>query len=197
MLLKTQENILWKSIWIPQYMPELNWRLIYYDILMIKFRPLGVFQDLSKAFYTISQALAWFRVYLTGRKQFAIIKTPQVNNTGDGMWSSAGLGIRTFIMHYIYQWFSKCPAILQMCTVCRWHHVILLLHDLATAVRNITTDLENWFKNNKLSLNIAKTNFMLFSKKHPKLTDGTINLSLANETINKVHSTKFIGMVIN
>ena len=43
----------------------------------------------------------------------------------------------------------------------------------------------------KLSLNIAKTNFMLFSKKHPKPTDYTINLSLANETINKVTSTHF------
>ena len=61
--------------------------------------------------------------------------------------------------------------------------------DLATAVRNITTDLENlteWFKSNKLSFNIAKTSFMLFSKKHPKLNDDTINLSLANETINKL-----------
>ena len=60
------------------------------------------------------------------------------------------------------------------------------------------TDLENlteWFKSNKLSLNIAKTNFMLFSKKHPKPNDDTINLSLANETINRVTSTKFLGMI--
>ena len=72
--------------------------------------------------------------------------------------------------------------------------------DLATAVRNITTDLENlteWFKSNKLSLNIAKTNLMLFSKKQPKPNDDTINLSLANETINKATSTKFLGMMID
>ena len=43
----------------------------------------------------------------------------------------------------------------------------------------------------------SKTNFMLFSKKHPKPTDDTINLRLANETINKVTSTKFLGMMIN
>ena len=38
---------------------------------------------------------------------------------------------------------------------------------------------------------------MLFSKKHPKPNDDTINLSLANETINKVTSTKFLGMMID
>ena len=44
---------------------------------------------------------------------------------------------------------------------------------------------------------MAKSNFLLFSKKHPKPNDDAINLSLANETINKVNSTKFIGMMID
>ena len=38
---------------------------------------------------------------------------------------------------------------------------------------------------------------MLFSKKYPKPIDDTINLSLANEPINKVTSTQFLGMMID
>ena len=38
---------------------------------------------------------------------------------------------------------------------------------------------------------------MLFSKKHPNPIDDTINLSLANQTINKVTSTKYLGMMID
>ena len=68
-----------------------------------------------------------------------------------------------------------------------------------SSVRNITIYLENlteWFKSNKLAFKIEKTNCH-FQKKHPKPTDDTIKLSLGNKTINKVTSTKLIGMIVD
>ena len=180
-----------------------------------KMQTIGVFLDLSKAFDTINhstllkqlqhygvrgQALEWFRNYLTGRKQFVAYKNSNsiTQEMECGVPQGSVLGPLLFIIYT-----NDLPNALRYCRCVLFADDTTLYYssrDLATAVRNITTDLENlteWFKSNKLSLNIAKTNFMLFSKKHPKPNDDAINLSLANETINKVNSTKFLGMMID
>ena len=45
-----------------------------------------------------------------------------------------------------------------------------------------------WFQVNKLSLNIAKTNFMIFSNKK---CEGNHLVSINGVDINRVHVTKF------
>ncbi len=53
--------------------------------------------------------------------------------------------------------------------------------------------ISDWFKANKLSLNISKTNFILFTKsKHIK-----IRLYIDNTEIEEQLSTKFLGIIIN
>ena len=55
--------------------------------------------------------------------------------------------------------------------------------------------LMDWFKANKLSLNINKTNYMMFpNKRH---IDPAHNLSIANTNIDQVKSTKFLGIHID
>jgi len=65
-----------------------------------------------------------------------------------------------------------------------------------TNITSITNaELKNisiWFSANLLSLNIKKTNYILFgNKKHPD-----VSLSINNENITRVYQTKFLGVII-
>ena len=54
--------------------------------------------------------------------------------------------------------------------------------------------LSNWFKANKLSLNLKKTNYILFCKKYHA---HNYKLSLDNTYIDEVKSVKFLGIYID
>ena len=51
-----------------------------------------------------------------------------------------------------------------------------------------------WFSINKLSLNLGKTNYMLFRGRPPDLE---LHLKINNAEIPKVTATKFLGIVID
>ena len=57
------------------------------------------------------------------------------------------------------------------------------------------TNVYAWVKANKLSLNIDKTNFMLFTPKHR--SRSTKDILIDNCKINEVKETKFLGVVID
>ena len=64
-------------------------------------------------------------------------------------------------------------------------------------ITNLSQELENltdWFRANKLSLNINKTNYIIFTKT-PNLIPA-INLKLGGEIIHRVDCTKFLGTYI-
>jgi len=56
-----------------------------------------------------------------------------------------------------------------------------------------------WFKANKLSLNLAKTNFILFcSKRKIELNlDCNMTITIDNQSITRVSSSKFLGVHID
>ena len=56
--------------------------------------------------------------------------------------------------------------------------------------------LTDWFCANKLSLNILKTNFVVFKPKRIKQIDID-TLKLGDQTIHRVRSTKFLGIHID
>ena len=53
--------------------------------------------------------------------------------------------------------------------------------------------LSVWFDVNKLSLNVLKTNYMLFGNSKGQSSELTIN----GNVIEKVHKTKFLGVIID
>ena len=69
---------------------------------------------------------------------------------------------------------------------------------LDTLVSEINVELVNihtWVKVNKLSLNIEKTNFMLFT---PKGFSGNMNcINIAGHRIEEVRQTKFLGVILD
>ena len=54
--------------------------------------------------------------------------------------------------------------------------------------------LNNWFEANKLSLNLGKTIFMVFSNKH---VDDIYTININGISINRVYVTKFLGVLID
>ena len=53
----------------------------------------------------------------------------------------------------------------------------------------------NWFRANKLSLNISKTNYMLFT--YQKQQDINIDLQLSNSKIQRTKCAQFLGLYID
>ena len=56
-----------------------------------------------------------------------------------------------------------------------------------------------WFSANKLSLNVKKTNFMLFSKANyrNRLNISDIRIFMNGESLQKVDCAKFLGVLID
>ena len=73
-------------------------------------------------------------------------------------------------------------------------------HDLNTLFKNINFELSKiavWFKINKLSLNIKKTNYILFLSGNEKVDNLGLEILIDNGKVNQVDHTKFLGVVIN
>ena len=69
--------------------------------------------------------------------------------------------------------------------------------DINVLCKEVTEELKKlnlWFNANKLSLNVSKTNFILFCGKK-KVDD--IGILINNENIERVYSTKFLGIHID
>ena len=63
--------------------------------------------------------------------------------------------------------------------------------DLNTAI----LQLNRWFNSNLLLLNLEKTYFPQFLTKNTNATD--LHISYKNRQISSIHSTKFLGLVID
>ena len=54
-----------------------------------------------------------------------------------------------------------------------------------------------WLKANRLSLNIKKCNYMIFNSKNKHYNNTTHDVNLSNESIQRVDTTKFLGVLID
>ncbi len=175
----------------------------------------SVLLDLSKAFDTIDHnillsklshygirgvALEWFRSYLSERTQYVAYKDANSTrlNISCGVPQGSVLGPLLFIIYT-----NDLPNCLQhsQCILfaddTTLYKSSINVQDLITSIQSDLTALHDWFNANKLSLNVTKTNFMIFSpkstNKHPTIT----NIQLGNQTIERVNSAKFVGLFID
>ena len=139
----------------------------------------------------------WLNSYLNDRKQFV-----SLNNTSStllqvlcGVPQGSVLGPLLFILY-----------INDICNVSKLLRLILFADDtnlfrsshnleqLCSEVSQELSKLDTWFAANKLSLNVSKTNFIVFcGKKSVKDIKITIN----TQEIERVYSTKFLGVTID
>ena len=67
------------------------------------------------------------------------------------------------------------------------------LKSVAESITNEMVKLKQWFNKNKLSLNLKKTKFMIFSK----LKRDEIILSIDGVNIERVHDFRFLGVILD
>ena len=74
--------------------------------------------------------------------------------------------------------------------------------DIFNLCRNINIELQkikNWLDTNKLSLNIDKTEYMIFqtTKKYRSISDFKCDIRLNNKKLTRVEDTRFLGIQID
>lgn len=183
-----------------------------YDALGKKLTTVGVFLDLSKAFDTIDHeilisklshygirgtSLSWFKSYIHNRKQFTLFngESSDLLDIKCGVPQGSILGPLLFILY-----------VNDICNVPTASSLVLFADDtniffsgdnpksLENSIINELDKFYDWFKANKLSLNIDKTNYMVFGKPQQKFN---FRICLDGKLINRTDKTKFLGVWID
>ena len=58
-------------------------------------------------------------------------------------------------------------------------------------------NIDSWLNANKLTLNVNKTNFIVFHTPNNQASPNNLSLYIRNNTIKRVNSTKFLGVTIH
>jgi len=172
----------------------------------------SLFLDLSKAFDTIDHAilqkkmfnigirgmaLDYINNYLTNRLQFVTIDDTSSDLRGVtcGVPQGSILGPILFLI-YIND-LQNCSTLFKLLLFADDTTLLYSSKDLDSLITIINKELllfSEWFNFNKLSLNISKTNYMLFSS-HKNISPVS-DITIGHHIIKRVSSTKFLGVDI-
>ena len=187
------------------------------DAIDNKCYSIGVFVDLSKAFDTLDHdillgklayygirgtALSWFKSYFQNRLQYVAYNgynSPRSPITC-GVPQGSILGPLLFLL-YIND-IVNVSNVLQLILFADDTNLFAFHKDLNTLVNLVNNELKclnSWFKVNKLSLNVDKTVFMVFTSARKKydVNAVTSKIKFDNKPILQVSTTKFLGVHIN
>lgn len=175
---------------------------------------LGIFIDLRKAFDTVSHvillekinkigitgtALDILKSYLSNRKQIVKIgnhqSQPKPITYGIPQGSILGPLLFLIYINNIGEIGLKGDITLYADDTSLFYFE----RSIEKIIANAQTDLNllnEWFQNNVLTINVSKTNYIIFKAKNKKISDHD-PLILNNMTINQIDSERYLGLIVD
>ena len=174
---------------------------------------IGIFLDFSKAFDTVNHeilllklehygirgvALDWFKSYLNDRQQYVTYNNcrSSISNVNCGVPQGSILGPLLFIIYI-----NDLSHVALRCFLVLFADDSNLFYsgkDINELTKCMNDELENvlyWLDVNKLSLNVNKTHYIIFTSRNVTISD--IDIRVRDVFIDRVACTKFLGVQID
>ena len=175
---------------------------------------LGVFLDFSKAFDTIDHKIllsklntygirgvsnTWINDYLTDRQQYVLYcgSESSYQTIKCGVPQGSILGPLLFLL-YIND-LANVSTLLHSIIFADDTNLFISgtnLQDMSRIMNNELKLLVEWLKCNKLSLNVSKTNFMIF-RSRKSIPLPKVDIKINEISIQEVIKTKFLGVILD